>query len=545
MRDIPKDELNELKLLHEGSLFTPPIEFKKSVCWFLCTAAVLRCSGHKKPISMLIHTTAKQNGHFNEYEIIKSWFERERKTGSILSLCESVYAEERSKFTLESLKEDYHDYGSLDEVNGDFPEFQEIKEEITLLLGCIENILFDENRDLTYNENAIHLCVDNCSANRIAEDGVQMRIVYPSSAQLAEMKKAPVFIVMGGSTLARGLTVEGLTCTYFGRDTNQADTLMQMARWFGYRKGYELLQRIWMPESVQRKFDLLEKIDEKLKREFEDFMIKGKSPSQFGPRITTSATIARFLLTAKNKSQNAVECDLDFSGDSYETTKFEDGCDLNTNIQITESFLKNLPGGAPSECNESAYVWRNIDFDNVESEFFSKYKIFDASSLSKDIPLFLGWMKQMNEEGRYMKWNVAIVGDKHAESKWEVGAVVVGKIERSKKSKPKYIDIGSLRSGLDALCDIEPSSLTPEQLNLFNTTVKSRKNIISARGGLGVDDIPLLLLYRVDKERGKDTKAGTKTKLNSSADIIGFSIIIAGEPSGEGYAKSVTVKLSK
>lgn len=102
-----------------------------------------------------------------------------------------------------------------------------------------------------------------------------------------------------------------------------------------------------------------------------------------------------------------------------------------------------------------------------------------------------------------------------------------------------------MRSGLDALCDIEPSSLTPEQLNLFNTTVKSRKNIISARGGLGVDDIPLLLLYRVDKERGKDTKAGTKTKLNSSADIIGFSIIIAGEPSGEGYAKSVTVKLSK
>ena len=49
---------------------------------------------------------------------------------------------------------------------------------------------------------------------------------------------------------------------------------MQMARWFGYRKGYELLQRIWMPAAVQRKFALLEKIDEKLKREFEDFMVK-------------------------------------------------------------------------------------------------------------------------------------------------------------------------------------------------------------------------------------------------------------------------------
>ena len=73
--------------------------------------------------------------------------------------------------------------------------------------------------------------------------------------------------------------------------------------------------------------------------------------------------------------------------------------------------------------------------------------------------------------------------------------------------------------------------------------MQTRKNIISARGGMGAEDIPLLLLYRIDKERGKDTKAGTKTKLNSVADIVGFSIIIAGEPSGEGHAKSVTVRL--
>lgn len=50
------------------------------------------------------------------------------------------------------------------------------------------------------------------------------------------------FIVVGGNTLSRGLTLEGLTTTYFLRTTNQADTLMQMGRWFGYRKGYELFQ---------------------------------------------------------------------------------------------------------------------------------------------------------------------------------------------------------------------------------------------------------------------------------------------------------------
>ena len=548
IRDVPAAELLELKILHDGAAFTPPLEFKTAVCWFLCAASILRLRGHKKPISMLIHTTAKQNGHFNEYEALKSWFEREKATGSIVALCETVYADERGRLTADGLRDAYPDYGAIDSVNGDFPEFDVLKPEIELLLCGIENILLDENKELSYRENSLHLCVDNCSANRIAEEGVQMRIVYPSSKQLAAMKKAPVFIVMGGSTLARGLTIEGLTCTYFGRDTNQADTLMQMARWFGYRKGYELLQRIWMPVAVQRKFELLEKIDEKLKREFEDFMIKGKSPAQFGPRITTSATIARFLLTAKNKAQNAVDCDLDFSGDSYETTKFEDGEDLEKNIEITEQFLSKLGVGAPSECNDSAYVWRDIDFDVLITEFFAKYKIFDCSdcsSLSKDFPLFLTWMKQMNQEGRYTTWNVAIVGDKRAEAKWKIGSASVGKIERSRKSKPSYIDIGSLRSGPDALCDICPSQLTLKQRNLYQSTVQSKKNIISARGGMGAEDTPLLLLYRIDKERGKDTKAGTKTKLNSAADIIGFSIIVPGEPSGKTHAKSVTVRLSK
>ena len=544
IRDISTAELTELKAMHEGTAFVPPLEFKKSVCWFLCSAAVLRLRGYKKPVSMLIHTTAKQNAHFNQYETLKCWLERERTTGTIIALCKTVYSEEINKLTVEGLKDSYPDYGAIEDVKGDFPKFEDIKTEIELLLSEIENILFDEGKELSYRENAIHLCVDNCSANRIAEEGVHMRIVYPSSSQLSKMKKAPVFIVMGGSTLARGLTIEGLVCTYFGRDTNQADTLMQMARWFGYRKGYELLQRIWMPASVQRKFALLEKIDEKLKREFEDFMIKGKSPAQFGPRITTSATIARFLLTAKNKSQGAVECDLDFSGDSYETTKFEDGSVLEQNIVATEKFIENLGIGTSSESNDSAYVWHKIDFATIESEFFAKYQIFDSSSLSKDIPLFLTWMKQMNAEGKYQKWNVAVVGDKNAEAKWQVGEVSIGKIERSRKTRPQYIDIGALRSGTDALCDICLSQLSPEQKSLFFSTMKTRKNIISARSRLGVEDVPLLLLYCVDKNRGKDTKSGTKTKLNSSFDIIGFSVIVSGESSGEGHAKAVTVRLS-
>lgn len=543
VRDVPAKELNELRLLHDGSAFSPPTEFKNAVCWFLCAAAILRNRGHKKPISMLIHTTALQNGHFGEHDILKEWLARESGTGSILNLCEQAYEAEKDKLTLDILAEAYPDYGAISEVNGAFPEFETLKSEISLLISNVQNILMDEDRELSYHEDAIHLCVDNCKANRVSEDGVHMRIVYPGSKQLEAMKKAPVFIVMGGSTLARGLTLEGLTCTYFGRNTNQADTLMQMARWFGYRKGYELLQRIWMPDLVRQKFVLLEKIDEKLKAEFEDFMLKGRSPAQFGPRITTTATIARFLLTSKNKSQNAEGCEFDFSGDSYETTQFENTSDLEKNITVTESFLEKLGPASIAEVNSLAYIWRNIDCKTVVGGFLAenRYKIFDCSSLSKDVPVFLNWLKQMNDEGRYLKWNVAVVGDKAAQSKWTVGNAVVGKIERSRKTKPAYIDIGSLRSGVDALCDVQPSVLSDEQSKLYDRTMKTRKGIISARGGLGLEDTPLLLLYRIDKERGKDSK--TRAKLKSDHDIIGFSIIVAGEPTGNGHARAVTVRL--
>ncbi|MET9383428.1 Z1 domain-containing protein [Streptomyces sp. NPDC002928] len=53
-------------------------------------------------------------------------------------------------------------------------------------------------------------------------------------------------ILVGGTKLSRGFTVEGLTITYYRRTTQQADTLMQMGRWFGFRHGYRDLVRLYI-----------------------------------------------------------------------------------------------------------------------------------------------------------------------------------------------------------------------------------------------------------------------------------------------------------
>lgn len=542
VRTVPDSEVKEVKLLHKGQAYTLPSEFQNAIAWFLCAAAILRKRGHKKPISMLVHTTSIQNGHFEEYDVLRSWLLRESQTGKIIKLCEEVYKRESNEFRLEDLSDGYPEYAAINQVNDHFPDFAELCSEVKELLSEIVNIEMDDNKELSYTTKGLHLCVDNCRANKVAEEGTYLRIVYPSSEQLALMNKAPVFIVMGGNTLARGLTLEGLTCTYFARNVNQADTLMQMARWFGYRHGYELLQRIWMPMGVQEKFELIAEIDEKLKAEFEDYMKKGKSPAEFGPRIMNSAKIARFVLTSKNKSQNMVTCDVDFSGDSYEITKYDDDNEvLMHNIDVTNTFLEQSGTPLASESIDGSYVWFGVDSERVISEFLEKFTISDNSNLSMDIPIFISWLRQMNQDSKLLKWNIAIAGDKKATSRWYVGEISAGKIERSRKSKKTaYIDIGSLRSGRDVLADIVVSQLNPDQKKAFDEGKKRGKDLISLRFRLDLGDVPLLLLYCIDKDKGKTSTY--RSPIGSTQDLIGFSIVLAGEEVQADYVKTVHVK---
>lgn len=124
---------------------------------------------------------------------------------------------------------------------------------------------------------------------------------------------------------------------------------------------------------------------------------------------------------------------------------------------------------------------------------------------------------------------------------WKVAGADVGTVERSKKTKhPEFIDIGSLRSGIDVLADVNPSALSPEETAILANALKSKKNLLAVRHKLGLGDVPLLLLYRIDQNKGKDSKY--RTKIGSVHDIIGFSIIISGEEVSSDYVKTIHVK---
>ena len=58
------------------------------------------------------------------------------------------------------------------------------------------------------------------------------------------------YIAVGGTRLSRGLTLEGLAVSYFVRHAGAHDTLLQMCRWFGFRKGYQDLMRIYLTSPI-------------------------------------------------------------------------------------------------------------------------------------------------------------------------------------------------------------------------------------------------------------------------------------------------------
>ena len=112
-------------------------------------------------------------------------------------------------------------------------------------------------------------------------------------------KQDAFFIAVGGQTLARGLTLEGLVVSYFLRNSKAYDTLMQMGRWFGYREGYLGLVKIWMPQATASAFKQIATATDELFQELRRMNRENLSPDEFGLRVQTDP--GTLQITARNK----------------------------------------------------------------------------------------------------------------------------------------------------------------------------------------------------------------------------------------------------
>lgn len=553
VRIITDEQLINLKNIHGGEPFETPESLIDATAWFLCGVACMRIWGYKKPISMLVHTSQKTAHHTNIARVIEKWFEKNSKE-KIIERAKKVWIEESNRFTFEYFRTQYPNYDRTDDEINRYPSFGEIQEKIEVILNDgVTNIPLDEEGDLTYHKG-IHLCIDNCQNNGVT-DGMHVRLAYPDSDNLPNT--APAFIVVGGATLSRGLTLEGLISTFFIRSVGTADTLMQMGRWFGYRKGYELLPRIWLTEKTKEQFEFLAALDQELRDVIQYMYINRISPSQYGPKVKNSPKVKFIRITAKNKMQSAVETDMDYSGASNQTYLFDnDVNNLEFNIKLTEDFIAQLGDEWNSidkyGCRKNAAVWRGVSFDRIRS-YIEKFKFQKRLGVFNDTKPLLDWIEDSTKKNKLGNWNVVIAGkndDKNGT--WELpNGHVINKVNRSRK-KPKneleesVINIGALRFPQDLLADISIDAIQDPNVKqeIINFIEKgSSKAVTAFRDKSGLEITPQLLIYRVDKDSKYNGSGDTRIDLNAPIDLIGLCLYIPGGKVGTNYATTVSIKM--
>jgi hypothetical protein len=150
-------------------------------------------------------------------------------------------------------------------------------------------------------------------------------------------------IAVGGFSLSRGLTLEGLTVSYFLRNSLMYDTLMQMGRWFGYRPNYEDLCRIWMLEDAASWYAFIGEATEELQRDLKRMEQANATPDQFGLAVRSHPSA--LMVTARNKLGSGTKSVMvGLSNNFVETTKLS-----ITGIERNRSARERLLGSLSAE----------------------------------------------------------------------------------------------------------------------------------------------------------------------------------------------------
>ena len=164
-------------------------------------------------------------------------------------------------------------------------------------------------------------------------------------------------IAIGGDKLSRGLTLEGLSVSYFLRQSKMYDTLMQMGRWFGYRPRYDDLCRLFTNTSMVSNFQSILMASEELVEELNEMSELGMTPKDFGLKVKVHPGL---LVTNKMKMRNTREVDVSFASGVAESTAINPR-DIEKNWESLNNFLSvcGLNNIQHSKKLNNSYIKRN------------------------------------------------------------------------------------------------------------------------------------------------------------------------------------------
>ncbi len=342
-------------------------------------------------------------------------------------------------------------------------------------------------------------------------------------------------IAVGGDKLSRGLTLEGLSISYYGRVTKMYDSLMQMGRWFGYRDGYLDLCRLYTTRELQQWYRYVTLADLELRREFEAMWQAGRTPHDYGLRVRTHPD--GLLVTAMNKSRLGEKVRISYTGELVQTAYLDKKKSvIQDNLALTDSFLRRL--GKAENVNDikagrDARLWRGVA--GVRIEEFLRTFIVHPRAFQADGGRLAQYIQKQREAGSdgLSEWTVALISSTRARVQSDIGGQEkVGLSARNpqmddndKETDPTVYALRqrNIITPADQYLDFEGQLVTPELIRkvlskgvFAGDAMKEECDIINAHLGEPLVKMALALT----KHRAERKEAGNSTGIREPSGRI-------------------------
>ena len=215
-------------------------------------------------------------------------------------------------------------------------------------------------------------------------------------------------IAIGGDKLSRGLTLEGLTISYFLRASKMYDTLMQMGRWFGYRPGYVDVCRLFVSEEINNWFKSITIANNELREEFDYLWESNGSPQQYALKVRTSPGL---LITSPLKMYSTKDVQISWAStlvETYSLVRSQNA--IEHNFEITSNFIQGLGQRYLKDGKDDprGFLWTDIPVDDV-CNYISKFVIAETSRIKLDFEKMVNYIHTCySKYGELGTWRVLV-----------------------------------------------------------------------------------------------------------------------------------------
>ena len=493
IRDIPDVDAAVLrppsdKDLRESFDVVLPESLTDAIEWFVVASAIRMARGENEHTSMLIHTTHYASPHFAIQARVKEHCK---------SLSKQWHAGDESALRRSYDKESA---SAAEVASKPMPSWGDIATQLPKVLS------------------ELRVIVDNGSSDD--------RLDYDRRTNTGEPIVETV-IAIGGGTLSRGLTLEGLIVSYFTRTSNTYDTLLQMGRWFGYRNGYEDLPRIWMQASLADDYRFLALVEAEIRADIADMEVQKLTPREVGVRVR--AHPGRLAIVARNKMGAARIVRITYSGERLQTFMFERSSAVaEANINSVRSFLSDAMSQSKLIASKSPLRWRLTDVSAITVlDLLDTYR-FHPDQVTMRGDFMAGWIR---ENALDSLWNVVVVStDRQARAEsgelvdlgqLDLGFGDIPAVNRAplKKSAPGTANIKALLNHADWFADLDSEAVQSHSEGTTKTPRQVRRALADGRG--------LVIIYVVSKDSIPQTEAAGKSRTEMGADqhFVGLGVI--------------------